>query len=240
MPVPFLCALYLLGAASDITEAPGLTDLIRDRPQLLDIIQRGDPLWTWLNSRFANTNNQEVLWSDKEPQIPSHYLASHSYDEFGRVVISVRRLGDDGKPLGAEELISNVVFELINGSHKNDFDRLDRAAANGAISKDQFVNGTAKVEFDSIMQLKQFAVDVWIPYAVSKHLPFLNDYWDKGIPEDFDRWLYMCRLSHNGYPDDTYGPFYDKLTKKIQVHVPTKPPTAPVNGPATLQPGSSD
>jgi hypothetical protein len=203
-----------MGTTSDITEAPGLTELIHDRPQILDIIQRGDPLWTWLNSRFDNTNGQEVLWSDKEPKGPSHYFAGHTYDEFGRVVISVRRLGDDGKPLGAEQLISSVVFELINGSHKDEFDRLARAAANRTISRDQFINSTAKVEFDSIMQLKQFAVDVWIPYAVSKHLPFLNDYWDKGIPENFDQWLYVCRLSRNGYPDDLYGPFYDRLTEK--------------------------
>ncbi len=210
--------LFLIGTTSAVSEAPGLTDLIRDRPQLLDIIQRGDPLWAWLNSRFTNTNGQEVLWSDKGPNGPSHYLAGHTYDEFGRVVISARRLGDDGKPLGAEELISSVVFELINGSHKDEFDRLARAAANRTISKDQFINSMAKVEFDSIMQDKQFAVDVWIPYAVSKHLPFLNDYWHKAVPEDFDQWLYVCRLSHNGYPDDIYGPFYDKLTKNKAIN----------------------
>jgi len=50
--------LCLMGATSDTTEAPGLTDLIHDRPQLLNIIQKGDPLWTWLNNRFTNTNGQ--------------------------------------------------------------------------------------------------------------------------------------------------------------------------------------
>jgi hypothetical protein len=186
--------------------------LLQDRPQLLTIVAEGDPLWNWLNAHFTNTNGLAVVWSDNEPDAPPHYVSQHGYDEDGKAVIYVKRLGSDGQPLPAEQLLSAIVFELSNASHKKAFFKLAVDARNGKLSRKQFIDNMAEIEFSAKLQVKQFAVDVWIPYAVSKHLPFQNPYWSKGVPEDFDQWLYDVRLSASGYPDDIYGPYYDKLT----------------------------
>jgi len=119
----------------------------------------------------------------------------------------------DGTHIGGEEVLSMLVFELLNASHRDEFKALDAAASERKIGKENYIEGMAKVEFTTALELKHFAVHLWPQNAVKRGMPWNHPFWKQGTVESFDIYLRTIRGMHDGYPDDVFGPRYDALSK---------------------------
>jgi len=206
----WLTVAFLAGATVGRADTSEVDKLLKDRPQLTEIIKENDPVWIWLDKSFRDTNGLPAIWSSQDPE--GHYLANHAYNSAGQAIIMAAAKNAEGKQLGGEQVLSLVVFELLNARHRDDFLKVVDLAKQGKFTKAEFEEEMAKIEFKTAWDVKKFHTEVWIPYASSRHLPWDNDFWEGGVGEDFDAWYRtVSRLS--GYPDDIYGPYYDKLIK---------------------------
>ena len=194
--------------------ASELEKIAKDRPQLLDVISPGDDIWQWLDKHFQSTNGLPAKWSSELPNLPSHYLASHTFASDGAAIIMVAGSKPDGTPVGGDEFLSMLVFELLNAAHRDEFNSLDEAARQRKIDKETYVVGMAHIEYTSALELRQFRLDLWIPHAIKKGLRWDQDFWKQGTNDNFDIYLRIARGMNTGYPDDVYGPRYDSLSKE--------------------------
>jgi tetratricopeptide (TPR) repeat protein len=204
-----LLPLELFADASD-GQAASVTEIERDLPQLADIISQDDDIWTWLNDHLRNLNDLPAFWAPSVNGLPKHYLASHFFTKNGNAVITVAGKNPDGSPIEGEQVLANLVFEILNAAHRDDFRALDNLARQGRIDRQSFVDGMARIEQSSSLSLKKFRVDFWMPHAVRRGIPWDHDYWKEGASEDFDMYLRTVRAMHSGYPEDIYGPRYDR------------------------------
>lgn len=193
-----------------------LRRMVQDRPQLLDVIQPGDPIWTWLDGRFRSTNGRPVYWSaqNRYPR-PDHYLSAHSYTPAGATIVEVADSKVNGTKLLGEQVLALLVFELLNASHRDEFLRVDNLARAGFISKSDYLREVAKIEHGSIMELQSFWAKVWVPFAVNRNISINNDFWMKSACEDFDQWYRIEQATAQGYPEDIYSSHYDVITNGL-------------------------
>jgi hypothetical protein len=108
----------------------------------------------------------------------------------------------------AQETLGAVVFELFNSQHKDYFLRLRLQAANGLISRYEYIMQTAEVEQWACLQEKAFYYNVWVPFATSRRVNPVPRYWHGTDSPNFPDWL--KEFAGTGYPEN-YGADYDSL-----------------------------
>lgn len=195
-----------------IAASQDLEQLVSDRPQLLLIITKGDSIWNWLDEHFTKTNNLPVRWSSHTSVLAVRQLASHTYNSKGEATIMAADVDRNGNAIEGENLLSKIIYELINASHRDEFKALTAKVKNYEITKESYIRSMAEIEHHSVMELKQFYADYWIFYASKKHIKLNNNCWCLGASEDFDQWLWIHHRMEDGYPESIYGPMFDRLS----------------------------
>ncbi len=198
-----------------------LQALLRDRPEMLMLLQPHDDVWMWLVVHFSNSG-WTIRWSDNQATL-EHYLARHTYTADGHPVIFIARHLKSGARISAEAQLSGLVFELLNAEHENEFKELAARARNGAIERPAFILANAQIEFTVCRATQKFYRTVWRPHVLRCHLHDQGGNWHLGAGDDFARWIaYHRQDRRDGYPDDVYGPEYDAIS--AQRHAAEKAP----------------
>jgi hypothetical protein len=188
-----------------------LNALVADHPELLTLIRRDDEIWQWLEVHFTN-HGKTVRWTRDRGVRFTHYIAMSSYLQ---PVLYLAPRTPGGQPISPQLQLSEIIYELLNISHAEEFQQVVARARAGALSREEFVEAMARVEFRTCQETDAFHALVWLPYARQNHLPLYRGNWHIGIGTNIQRWLdYHRHVAKDGYPDDAYRPTYERIAPR--------------------------
>ncbi|MCE9607231.1 MAG: hypothetical protein K8U03_20285 [Planctomycetia bacterium] len=114
-------------------------------------------------------------------------------------------------PLTHDELLSTLVFELHNaGMNAPNWKRINERAAAKEISRDEYVRGTAALEFDAITATRFFYAYDFLPWAQLHNIETKAGNWWCAEVDSVDDYLAKY-VDRSAYPWVTYGPQYDRI-----------------------------
>ena len=144
-----------------------------------------------------------------------------------------------GQPRGFEELWAGAAFELHNINYARQFLRLHEEAAEGKLTKEQFVADIWKYEYLAAQRTRAFYVQVFLPWAEKQKLPtdpglWFAAWWESAADtlagfhdktaypwrpyaRQYD-WMTVHRLYHDGNFRKTLALLAEMQTDKVYVH----------------------
>ena len=124
--------------------------MLHDRPAMASLGKKAILLYQWAARKFAGEDlHEKIYWDSSDP--PQHTTADNRPPKPGlpgRIRLAARnthgpKRGDDRS---FEKMWRDVVFELHNIVHAETFRRIDSDAAQGKLSKNEFVTKTIETE----------------------------------------------------------------------------------------------
>lgn len=190
-----------------------LRQMIEDRPSLAKFLTPDDVLWKWAVRRMAGEALGEPIDWDPDPPLDSeaeHVAPSHG--RRGRIRVKPY---DEAMPGAApdavfETLWSHIVFELHNIGFVPRFEELRRQAAEGRVSKRQFVERIFHYEHEAIQQTRAFYAQVQLSWAEQKGLETDPSLWFADLWLDIETAMNDFTDPHE-YPWTPYSRQYDWL-----------------------------
>lgn len=139
----------------------------KDRPALAAAFHLNSPLSAWaavgFNQRYGG---KAVKW---DPSFPAHieYPAFFRYaDKTWHIhVSSSQGIDMNRKERPTDSQCSALIYELENLKNRTEFKKLDRKAAFGKISRDDFVNETLQLEYKAELRARAFLVHIYYPWC---------------------------------------------------------------------------
>jgi len=135
------------------TEHAGNTSvslLLKDRPEIAEILKGHDALKLWLVEQFSGSVTKfPIQWDPKEPEDSD--CAEHCpprENEPAKIRVSRNMSGLDQ--------LSGVIFELFNIRNHKRFNRLWKKACNGRIDKQEYSRRAYRLEYKAGKNCKQF------------------------------------------------------------------------------------
>ena len=177
--------------------------MVRDRPAMVQFGKESDFLRQWAVRKFAGEDFGEPF--DWDPAPPKDSDAENVAPTGGRrACIRVEPLHtagpNKGKPRGFEELWAGAVFELHNITFARQFLRLHQEAAEGKLTKEQFVADIWKYEYLAAQRTRAFYARVFLPWAEKQKLPTDPGLW-------FAAWWESAEDTLAGFADKTAYPW---------------------------------
>ena len=125
-----------------------VAQMLKDRPAMGQYGKRAEWLYQWAARKFAGEDlHDEIFWNDTEPLFDAdNHSPTPQETGYIRVRPTYREGPDRGKKRSFEELWVNAVFELYNITGVKDFRHADDEAADGTLSKEQYVTKYIKIE----------------------------------------------------------------------------------------------
>lgn len=182
-----------------------LRRMLDDRPPMGEHIREGDAVWEWAVGMFAGRgNDRAVRWSPVPP------LAGFDADctmprDGSPAVIRVR-----AEPADAELLWIRAAYELHNSQNSANASRLDRAAMDGSIGRDAYVEGAARSEYVALGRTWDFYRAVWCPWAKERGLPTDRRKWPYRLRASYEAWIARYK-DPDGYPWNPMGLHHDRI-----------------------------
>lgn len=212
--------------ASDLAFGQKQVDqMMRDRPAMAQLVEKGDVIYEWTVRQFAGESlGHRILWrpvisADIAPFILA-YNWGPSNSSYGSIF--VRNKYTDGPKKGesidSEELWSMVVFEAFNISNWRAFSASESAAFFGKLSRDDYIKQMAQTEFSATKRTTQFYQEIWQPWVAKSGAATQPHLWFVDAPNSFEEWIKLY-TDPSRYPYGYYGPDYDRLTKDKIVFV---------------------
>lgn len=179
--------------------------MMRDRPAMANLVHKGDVIYEYAARQFGGaSSHRRILWDSTPPQ--GHYTADNGRRR-GVSQIRIQIRNSEGKAIGAQELWSCAIFELLNSSHQDEWLRQFEAASQGRYLRDEFIWAVASLEFQTAGRVRRFYLDCWEPFVRAKGLQGEPDPWFVYLPATVADW--KASFDRIGYPYDCYGPHYD-------------------------------
>lgn len=160
--------------------------MLEDRPAMAAYGKDAAFLGEWAARKFAGEDFGD--WVDWDPSPPWHsdaeHLAPGDGDHAAILVEGTYTSGPHrGQSRSFEELWAGAVYELHNVTSAREFVRLNDAANEGNVSKEEFVGDILKYELLAAQRTRAFYVQVFLPWAAAKKLPthpslWFCDWWD--------------------------------------------------------------
>lgn len=190
-----------------------LRKMIKDRPGLGRHLAPDDILWKWAVRQLAGEALGEPI--DWDPTSPQDSEAEHVAPVDGRrgrirVKPYDETMSNAAPDAVFEALWSHVVFELHNIAFVPRFDALRQEAAEGRVSKRQFVEHTFHYEHEAIQQTRAFYVKLQLPWAARKKLKSDATLWFADLWLDVDA-AFSDFTDPLEYPWNPYSRQYDWL-----------------------------
>jgi tetratricopeptide (TPR) repeat protein len=192
--------------------------MLRDRPAMNRYGRESDFLRQWAERKFAGEDfGQPIVWDSSPPLHSDAENLAPTEDEPGAILVEA--VYSSGPKRGAErsfeELWAGAVFELHNINYAKEFVRLNDEAAEGKVSKKDFVAGILKYELRAAQQTRAFYVQVFLPWAEKQKLASDPSLWFA------DWWPEPDQLQHGfsdeaAYPWRPYGRQHDWATVHLR------------------------
>ena len=168
----------------------------------------------WAARKFAGEDLGSLI--DWDPEPPTDSDAEHTApDETSHGSIQVhpnythgRRAG---RPRNFEELWAGAIYELHNINNAKHFVELHKQAAEGKLTKEEFVGGIVKHEVVAAQETRAFYLKVFLPFAAKQKLAtqpslWFAEWWDQ--PDEALKGF----TNKSAYPWQPYARQYDWLT----------------------------
>jgi hypothetical protein len=177
-----------------------------------------DSIVKWAVAQFEQkTPGHLLFWNSDPPQSPPSFLADHNTPQSGKLsFICVAKEYSAGPAKGQyiqfEVLWFLTAFELLNSAEREAWMALDQRAANGEMSKGQYINEAAHIEFNVLRKLIKFYHEIWSPWARSVTFRSDPSIWRLDTPAEFDKWISMY-TDHESYPWVPFGELFEYFQK---------------------------
>jgi tetratricopeptide (TPR) repeat protein len=185
--------------------------MIEDRPGMAEHAKEAEFLRNWAARKFAGEDLGSMIDWDSEP--PTDSDAEHTApDENDRGSIQVhpryahgRRAG---KPRDFEDLWAGAIYELHNINNAKYFVDLHKQAADGKLTKEEFVGGIVRHEVIAAQETRAFYLKMYLPFAAKEGLStqpslWFAEWWDQ--PDEALKGF----TDKSAYPWQPYSRQYD-------------------------------
>ena len=151
-----------------------LYEMLMDRPPMAGYGQAAGTLYQWAGRKFAGEDLREnIYWEDIEPT-PAFSAETHWATPAEPARIRLRsKYGEGankGKPRSFEEMWSDAVFELYNACNGEEAHRIGIEAAQGKLSREEFVRRMFATESHAEERTRAFYIRVYLPWAKEHHV----------------------------------------------------------------------
>ncbi|PKL78044.1 MAG: hypothetical protein CVV27_04085 [Candidatus Melainabacteria bacterium HGW-Melainabacteria-1] len=175
-----------------------------------------DAIWQWAAKNYNTTIYESRINWDKGELIdkPSHYIAENTspqHGQSGSIRIRPAIMNADGKleVLSFEMLWNACIFELINIRNAEKSLAIYSQALTGEINRAQFVRQYQLAEYQSLVKLKQFYQDVWLPWATAHKFASNPELWEQSLPASYEEWIRIRYGQNNAYK--YFEDYYDRV-----------------------------
>lgn len=199
-----------------------LQKMLIDRPELNKVIFKQDPVWRWAIRQFAGEGAKaRIYWNSGDLSCKSfEYDAEHNYPlPTQQGCIRLRKTSQFGTPVLGEKLLSGFVFECYNIRNGPAFEKTNKAALTGAITKEQFIEQNTKIEYEAVSKTAKFYKEVYLPLATKRQSKTDAYLWGTYEPTKYADWRARFK-DRTRYPWSYMEKYYDSLIKPYQ---PSKP-----------------
>lgn len=153
--------------------------MLRDRPFMEQYGEKAELLYKWAARKFASEDlNQKIFWDPAEPLFSTADNVP-SPDGSGFIRVSGKHIQGPkkGKERSFEEMWRDAIFELYNINNGKKFWKLRDEAAEGKLSKEEFVGKTIEYESQAAEKIRAFYIRVFMPWANEHHVPTHPPLW---------------------------------------------------------------
>ncbi len=188
--------------------------MLRDRPAMAEFFEDSAVLRDWAARKFAGEDFGEPIdWDPTPPRDSDAENVAPVGEQRGRIrVAAVHQFGpEEGKPRNFEQLWAGAVFELHNINYAREFLKLHQQAARGEVTKEEFVAGIWKYEYQAAQKTRAFYAHVFLPIAAAKKLQTDPGLWFASWWEEADEALERF-TDKSAYPWRPYARQYDWAT----------------------------
>ena len=185
-----------------------LEQIIKDRPEMLKMVNKNDTIWNWVASRMGGKDIKSMIyWQESSSNIfliPEGVNAVHAYPtnkSEGRIWVKHSE--------NAEEMWSGLIYELHNIKNGKNFEKIEQDARLWICNKAEYIRRYAKLEYGAAVEMIHFYNTIWLPFCQSKNLESNPQLWFVYLPDSFSKWMDSF-TDKNGYPWHPYSGYYDK------------------------------
>lgn len=197
--------------------------VVRDRPQLAAVVLPGSEIDRYLAKAFAAPDlGYRLVWKSAAtmPGIDNAAESSSFPDAKNRSYITVDGIWKSGPEAGvvrsAEDILINLVFELNNARGGMAHETLAQDALFGKTSRDDFIQRSARLEYDAWQSVIDFHDHQWQAFCRTSGTADSPARWRLNMRSSFDTWINSYPKT-NWYPWNFYGKRFDDL---VAYHYP--------------------
>ena len=82
-------------------------------------------------------------------------------------------------------------------------------ALDGKLSREEWVRGCTRLEYNALQRTKTDFAKLWLPLAGTRFITINKTFWGADIAETYEGWISLYR-DPNDYPWDVFGAYYDR------------------------------
>jgi len=189
--------------------------ILRDRPQMGELVKEDDPIWTIAARAFAGEfASGRLKWVSRE----EFSLGVDAFHNWGAPVVEIYVNGHtkEGKVRSAQRCWSSLFFEIFNSSRYKENFVIRAEAINGKCSRLDYIRRSAKLEYLAQLQTFAFFKKVWRPRMVLGKTAIPIVWYCLDAELTYDEWVasWLKRDGSEGYPYGYFGQRYDQLMAK--------------------------
>src|SRR5262249_48765661 len=81
-------------------------------------------------------------------------------------------------------------------------------ALDGKLSREEWVRGCSRLEYNALQRTKGDFTKLWLPLAGTRFMTITKSFWGADTPATYESWISPFR-DPNDYPWDVFGAYYD-------------------------------
>ena len=195
-----------------------------DRPKLLEHSESAgfDALTIWVTRRFAGEGLGFIVnWDNTPPSSEDFGHVAESRSKYGtgpallRISVTYPTGAQVGEKLSGEKQWAALVFELMNLSNSDGFERTYEQALAGNLSRTEFISEFFRLEHRAIQLTQEFYCNLYLPWARAANVStdpmqwyISNSDWWESAEATLDRFPFA-----SNYPWQYYGEQFNRIRK---------------------------
>ncbi|MDR3615185.1 MAG: tetratricopeptide repeat protein [Candidatus Obscuribacterales bacterium] len=200
-----------------------LEAMIKDRPNMLQLVKKRDAVWNWAAQHFITAaGSKKIFWDKNLPDKPPEYNAETTLP-YGDTpgYVRVRMIDNYGRYLSCEQLWSCLVFELGNASRYPQFTAVNNKWLK--LSRSQYITENVQIEYETAKQTANFYRKIWLDSGHYTDTINGSMYWYSEVPASYSKFIAQYRNLKN-YPWNFWGAYFDREIADKQ-HMMQKQPS---------------